>query len=378
MFGMNSLAVSQPSELMRLLALSNLAPGGVATASPFPANPAAGSQNPPPYAAAHEGASPAARPGMFGAGPAPRPHGAGPAGRGMPSNPSLAPDGLPYADAPQQPRLGGPMGNSPGGIGVHDYAGDIQGALADNALMPKPKGHKGLFPGKDWKTIAGLIADMVAGATGGTPQFGPMMMRRREAADDHNRSLDMLRARAEIERQERMRPRVEQVGNVLGVLNPDPNAFSFNAMYHAPGSAEQYAQARGFQPGTQEYSDAVQEYRLGSWSDPALEAKTELEGVRYGYRDALQDERLETSRRNTDARIGATKRGQNMTDHRVRRGQDLTDERVRGSAGYQGKGGKGGKGSSPAANSDLVGPVYTRGKVRIQFSKSQNKYVPVR
>ncbi|MDP9424032.1 MAG: hypothetical protein M3Q19_14585 [Pseudomonadota bacterium] len=253
------------------------------------------------------------------------------------------------------------------------FGPDLNSALARNALMPETKPYKGMFPGKDWKTIVGILADAAAAGFGGQPQFGPAMMRKREAEEAHNRQLDLWRQKVEFEREERMRPRVEQVGGSLGVLNPDPANPSFNPVYQVPGAPEQYARARGLTQGTPEYADAVQEYRLGSWSDPALEAKAELEGIRHGYRDELQDERLSTSRRNTDVRAGVTKRGQNMTDSRVRRGQELTDERVRGSAGYQGKGGKGGK----AAAGDLIGPVYVRGKARVQFSKSQNKYVAV-
>lgn len=164
-----------------------------------------------------------------------------------------------------------------------------------------------------------------------------------------------------------MAPRAEQVGNTLGMF--DPTALSFNPIYSAPQPFEAYARARGFEPGTPEYHDAVEDYRLGAWSDPAMEAKQTLEGVRYGYRDELQDDRLTTSRRNTDVRASVTRRGQNMTDSRARNGQTMTDARVRGSAGYNGRGGKGA--------ADLIGPVYTKDGKRIQFSKSRNSYVSV-
>jgi hypothetical protein len=149
---------------------------------------------------------------------------------------------------------------------------------------------------------------------------------------------------------------------------------SYQTLFTAPPQPEPfevYAQSRGFTPGTPEYADEVQNYRLGAWSDPAMEAKSELEGIRYGHRDDLQDQRLAVTRRGQDVRASNTRRGQDLTDARVRRSQNMTDARVRGSAGYQGRGGK------PAGGSDLIGPVYVKDGKRIQFSKSRNQYVPV-
>lgn len=389
MFGSNSLRAGGPSSIAELLALASLAPGGGAQ-PPLPANPAAGGQN-------DMGVMPQPRPspGMFGSAPP----GVGQMGRGMPAKPPTsnseaavtyqhgmaanraAPYGQQPRDGPPSPPFGDDM---PSVLGQGSIAPNDPFALGLNigqhAQPPhiKSKAYNGLFPGKDWVSIVGILGDALAGAAGRPATFGPMMMRQREAEQEHNRNLDLWRQKMDYERQERMRPRVEQVGSSLGVLNPDPANPSFNPVYQVPGAAEQYAVARGFQPGSPDYADAVQEYRLGSWSDPAMEAKTELENVRYGNRDALQDDRLAVTRRGQDIRSGDARRGQNMTDSRTRRGQDMTDERTRGSASYQGRGGKGrGAGAAPAGGSDLIGPVYVRGQVRVRWSKAQNKYVRV-
>jgi hypothetical protein len=303
---------------------------------------------------------------MFGAGAAPQRRMVG--GGSMPMD--KAPDGLPYG-----PSAGGSPVDRPSVLGQGSIAPPIDGfALGrDMANLSqvdpiKTKPYKGLFPGKDWITIAGILSDAIAGGFGGQPQFGPMMMRQREAEAEHNRNLDMWRQKVALEREERMRPRVEQVGSSVGILNPDPTNPSFKPVYQVPGAAEQYAVARGFAPGTPEYASAVQEYRLGSWSDPAVEAKAELEGIRYGYRDELQDERLATSRRNTDVRANVTRRGQNMTDTRVRRGQDVTDKRVRESAGF--------KAHPKAKASGLVGAVHKDATGRsIQYSSRRNAWI---
>jgi hypothetical protein len=72
--------------------------------------------------------------------------------------------------------------------------------------------------------------------------------------------------------------------------------------YTAPTHAEAYAKAQGLEPGTEGYAGAVQDYVLRSWGDTAVGNKSELEGVRYGYRDQLQDQRLRSGERNTDVR----------------------------------------------------------------------------
>jgi hypothetical protein len=44
---------------------------------------------------------------------------------------------------------------------------------------------------------------------------------------------------------------------------------------------------------------------------------------------------------------------------------------------YNNRGSKGGKRTAPAASADLIGPVYKRGKVMVQYSKKAGKYVRV-
>lgn len=367
MFGSNSLRPVSP--IAELLALAQLAPGGGAT-PPLPANLAAGSQTSPTPAPV----------GMFGAGSR-QTHAA------MNANPNRAPDGLPYArsagDGPPPP----PMG---------EFGGDVPSVLGQGALQPdqfalgrdlanlshvdKIKAHKG----PDWARIGLALA---AGANGflaaqGNPA-GQIGLRGIWDMIERQRQEKARLAELQAKRYE---PR--EVGGSLIQLQQDG---SYSTLYDAPNQPqpfEAYAAAQGFQPGTPEYINAVRDYRLGAWSDPAVEAKRELEGVRYGFRDALQDDRLASSERNTDVRVAATRRGQDirstdsrrgqdvrstdtrrgqdMNDQRGRRGQDMTDRRTRESASFNGKGG-----------SDLIGPVYVRGQVRMQFSKSQNKYVRV-
>jgi hypothetical protein len=69
----------------------------------------------------------------------------------------------------------------------------INGALDANAAM-EPEGHKGMFPGKDWKSILGIIADGLAVGFGGKPGFAPAMQARQEQKHERRLLLDKLEA----------------------------------------------------------------------------------------------------------------------------------------------------------------------------------------
>ena len=199
-------------------------------------------------------------------------------------------------------------------------------------------------------------------------------------------------AKLEMERQKLAMPRIEQVGDSLGYL--DPATGTFSEIYRDPQAFEAYALSQGLQPGTPEYREAIENYRLGAWSDPAMENRINLEGVRFGHRGELQadryermgelqDERLETSRRNTDVRAGVSRENNIRTtgtsrDNNIRSTNTSRDNSVRsnetrrGAHSYQ-NGGRRGRGGG----SDLIGPVYVKDGKRIQYSKSRRQYVPV-
>lgn len=217
--------------------------------------------------------------------------------------------------------------------------------MAPPMSLTEPQPRKSGAFGKDgigWK-IAGVIGDAMLGYAGRPPVYTPFMQ-------------DQLQAEVDAQRKERERlsPRLEQVGNTVGMVNPALG--SFDPIYTSPSVAGQYALDRGFQPGTPEYQSAVADYRLGSWSDDALSAKERLEGVRYNYRDNLQDQRLDVTKRGQDIRSGDTRRGQDIRSGDTRRGQDINDKRIRASAGFQGRGG-----NAPRAVAANGQPIVVRG-----------------
>ncbi len=238
-----------------------------------------------------------------------------------------------------------------------DFSQNLNGI---GASMPTISHHNNI----DWQRIAGIVGDALLGASGQPGIYGPAMRERQKVEAENQFELSKLSLQQHSPR---------EVGHSLIQQGADGK---YQTLFSEPEAFESFAQAQGLQPGTPEYADAVKNYRLGSWSSDAVAAKTGFAGYRYDRMGDLQDDRLDTSRRNTDVRVGAstannmrttnaTMRGQDLghqdrsagmnLHHQDRvRGQDTTDSRVRGSAAYRGTGGRHGfGGGAPAV---AVGP----------------------
>lgn len=269
-----------------------------------------------------------------------------------------------------------------------DHMSGINAALQRNDAIepPRPKG-KGF---KDFlRTFAGSLGDSLTG----NPVYANSLQ--------HERRLEEARLEAEVKA--RM---PQQVGS--SIIVPDGQG-GYKTLFRDPSTPEAYAQAQGLQPGTEQYAEAVRQYRLGSWNDEAVAARAGLSGYNFDRRGELQKDRQAHSERmledrqthsdaQLDSRLNVTRRGQNMTNARVRqpkptqlgsegaiyadilrrynagepinaretafarRHEALQERRARGSKGYGG-------------GSDLVGPVYQRGNRRIQYNKKAGGYV---
>lgn len=230
--------------------------------------------------------------------------------------------------------------------------------IASNMPTIAPAHHNKI----DWQRIAGIVGDALLGASGQPGVYAPAMRERQKMEAEQQFELSKLSL-------QQHNPR--EVGHSLIQQGADGK---YQTLFSEPEPFESYAQAQGLQPGTPEYADQVKNYRLGAWSDEAVAAKTGFAGYRYDRMGQMQDDRLRTSRRNTDVRVGAstannmrttgaTTRGQDLS-HQDRsagmnlrhqdhvRQQDMIDSRVRGSASYQGTGGRHGGGAPAMA----VGP----------------------
>lgn len=218
------------------------------------------------------------------------------------------------------------------------------------APIPSKRKHKGMFPGKDWKTWAGIIGDAMIAYGGGAPVYGPMRARQLEQKEERNFLAEKLAMELEAKRQERLHPKVEQVGNTIGMF--DPGALSYNPIFTAPQPFEIYARSLGYEPGTQEYIDAIEDYRAGTWGDEGVAGRLTVQRPRLEQSDINNRRSTGVSREN-NIRSTSTSRGNNIrstgqsdanslrTTNQSNVNSERTDQRVRDSAGFRGRGGRG-------------------------------------
>jgi hypothetical protein len=195
-----------------------------------------------------------------------------------------------------------------------DIAGQLNQSLVDQtAKADAHTAHRKKVMGDVAGAIAaglnGYLAAMgnPAGIEGLRSMHEQQMAKQQEAAQ-----LEQLRAKSYLP---------QQVGDSLIQLDP---SGGYQTLFRDPQPFEAYAASLGYQPGTPEYQDAVENYRLGAWSDPAVAAKTALTGYRYDRSDAQLGRRLATTERGQDLTHGDRVRGQDLTHGDRIRGQNLT------------------------------------------------------
>lgn len=218
-----------------------------------------------------------------------------------------------------------------GPIAAPPMNGDLAQQLLARADMSE-KGHKGLFPGKDWKTLVPMIANALLAFNARTnPASMAMLQNNMAMARDRRLAAQKLEAeRLEAEREARQ---PHQVGDSFVKLNPATGQYE--TLFRDPQPFEAYAQSLGLVPGSPEYVNAVENYRLGPWSDAAVQAKTGLTGYRYDRMGGLQEDRQDHSvgmqedrqvhsDSQLDQRLSVTRRGQDLSHGDRVRGQDIS------------------------------------------------------
>lgn len=188
-----------------------------------------------------------------------------------------------------------------------DETGGIKAAFAAN--LEKGRKETGLFKGNDVAASLGIIGDALMAYGGLNPQFAPRMAREAEQERQMEFDREKWSAEMEAERQKRLAPKVEQVGNTIGMF--DPASLSYNPIFTAPQPWELYARSLGYEPGTNDYRNAIEEYRAGTWGD---------EGV--AGRLAVQQPRLDLSREN-NIRSTSTSRDNNIRSTSTSRANNI-------------------------------------------------------
>jgi hypothetical protein len=184
-------------------------------------------------------------------------------------------DGLPSDDGgDQMPPTFGSGAQMPGGpMSMDDprpsgLAG-ILSDIPDTDPVQKPKRNTGAV-------IAGIIADAIAGGFGRQGGFAPAYLNQQE----ENRNLELYREKVAAERAERLAPKLEQIGDTIGMV--DPRTGQFNPTYQAPAKAPQPTNAarmlieQGIMPGTPEFNARMRRY---------MERPLVIDGQPFGYAD---------------------------------------------------------------------------------------------
>jgi hypothetical protein len=219
--------------------------------------------------------------------------------------------------------------------------------------------------------IAGIFADMLAGAQGRPGMFAQTVQREREQAAERTERQERAVMERDLALRRLNQPQFTNVPGV-GYVAVDPTTLSARVVQTARTEAQNYAESLGYQPGTPEYTRAVSDYALRSNGPTAFGQRTQLQEDEqqaaldrllrgHELQRDLGGMRNETARRGQDIGsrdrrrgqdIGSTdrRRGQDLTDSRGRRGQDMTDARGRRGQDMRGNGrGPGRAGQGPRA-----------------------------
>lgn len=135
---------------------------------------------------------------------------------------------MPIQQYPSQ--VSAPLEDMPLNVASQGPLAEIMQMDPSIANMPSIEPKKpGLFGhgGAGWQ-ILGYLGDAVAQHYGGQPNFARMQQSDRE----NEQQMELYRQRVAEQREERMRPRAEQVGDAIGMLDPATGAFT--PTYQAP------------------------------------------------------------------------------------------------------------------------------------------------
>lgn len=235
---------------------------------------------------------------MQSGGPAPRAPSADPRGSSFGSGAPISPPRSAASVNVTDPTR---YGRIPAVFGVPTPALSQAPAPASALATPASSANAGMFAGKphhglDWRAVVGALsqAALAFSASRGNPAALNMldnlqqMQRLREEAE-------AKRAQDDLEYQRKLQePRT--VGDNLVV--PD-GAGGFKTAFSAPSPAETYASNFG-EPGSDEYRQAMQDYILKGYSDPAIANRESLSGYNFDRRDVELGQRLATVRRGQD------------------------------------------------------------------------------
>lgn len=229
--------------------------------------------------------------------------------------------------------------------------------------------------------IAGVLGPALMAAGGNTGGAINFIQGQQQLRAQRQRQLEesaFNREKFAWEREKDMRPDFRSVGrSVLSI----PFEGAPSVLYSDPTEAERYASGLGYEPGTEEYRTALDDYVLRGNGPTAFGFDRELEGVRQGNRESLegvrQRNRLSLRGTPTYRDLNPTPRGGGPSSGggraprsineavapifaKLARGETLSAGENSALAAYSQRTGRGG--SSPASPSRPSGGGYTVGQ----------------
>lgn len=174
---------------------------------------------------------------------------------------------LPVQQVPPAPPMRGGMSPSGPSRPPGMFGASVRSPSLGEAVMSDKIGNRGApLPmdangngkkGFDWRMVAGIVGDALLGLNGQQPLYAMTRIKENQAQADHRRRL----AEQQQEWQYRnSQPDYATIGNRRFSFNPATGKHQ--TLYVAPSEAEDYAAAHGFEPGTDEYARAMQDYVL--------------------------------------------------------------------------------------------------------------------
>lgn len=289
-------------------------------------------------------------------------------GGGFPNRSEPSGAGAHGIGAPAPSPAGGVFGRLLGVSGQQaapELGPDIRGALADNAMKPKPENKFG------FKDAAGIFADMLLAysAAQGNPlglqhfQNKSLMSRARMEDERARSSAQWDREKFERtqalerdkfgwQREKDSRPEVKVENGQIFTVAPDgstPPVF----LGRVSEDAELYAEALGLAPDDDGYDDAIRDYVLKDEGPTGFRNARTLQGERLAVSRENNIRTTSTSRDN-NIRSTGTARENNIRstttarDNNIRSTNTSRENNIRGGSGRGGRG-RGGGGSRPRA-----------------------------
>ncbi len=141
-----------------------------------------------------------------------------------------------------------------------------------------------------WRDVASFALGTVGDALAMNSEGGRFYLQNKMAERERQNQLADVRLKRQwqMEDADRERNKPQYFSGAEDRLMFDPLTGQTSTVYDAPTDAETYAQAFGFDPGSPEYQNALEDYALRAYGPTATANRASLEGARLNSRMTLE------------------------------------------------------------------------------------------